>query len=139
MDDEGNRAEGIRTRGTDGKLKAAGSLSFSGLIDLFPPPFHSAARGCRIRQRQHPGGRKKGGRTGRAVRAGPVPRNLQSGDCGKRVRSNNPDASKRSHLPISFVVETDRIVGSKRTVLGALGALVADQQVLAEIESREYS
>ena len=33
----------------------------------------------------------------------------------------------------------DRLVCSKRTVSAALGALVADQQVLAEIESREYS
>ena len=74
-----------------------------------------------------------------AIPGRPAPRNMQSGYCGKRVRSESPDASKRSHLLISFAVDVDRIVGSKRTVLGPLGALVADQQVLAEIESREYS
>jgi hypothetical protein len=43
MGDEGNRAEGIRTPETDGRRKPPAALTFSRLIDLFPPHFHSAA------------------------------------------------------------------------------------------------
>ena len=61
MGDEGNSVEGIRTRGTDGKLKRPAALTFSRLIDLFPPHFHSAADDVGFALAQHPGGRKKGG------------------------------------------------------------------------------
>jgi hypothetical protein len=52
------------------------------------------------------------------------------------VRSKKPDASEGSNLLI-LCGRNDRVVRSeKKLVLGTLGALVADQQVLAEIESR---
>ncbi len=54
------------------------------------------------------------------------------------MHSENPDASESYPLLILYSRNgPDRLFD--KNVLGTLGALVADQQILAEIESREYS